>query len=99
MSFVSNSKSESWTSNPQSDSEKRVRIYNIVRRKSEPARCANRSVDDLASVCSLFFRDSMFQEIDTFMTIEGNVKLKDRWKQLDPENLNILFVTLLLIGV
>ena len=55
MSFVSKNKSESWTSNPQSDSEERIRIYNIVRQKSEPTRCANHSVDDIASACSLFF--------------------------------------------
>ena len=33
------------------------------------------------------------------MIIEGNLKLKDRWKQLEPEKLKIFIVTLLLIGV
>ena len=41
----------------------------------------------------------MLQEIDTFMIIEGNLKLKDRWKQLDTEKLKIFIVTLLLVGV
>ena len=33
------------------------------------------------------------------MIIEGKLKLKDRWKQLDPETLKIFIVTLLFIGV
>ena len=30
--------------------------------------------------------------------IEGNLKLNDRWKQLDPEKLKVFIVTLLLIN-
>ena len=86
MRVVSKHKSEIWTANPQSDSEERLRIYNIVRQKIEPTRCAYHSVDDIASSCSLFFRDSI-------------LKLKDRWKQLDPKKTLIIIVTLLLIGV
>ena len=40
----------------------------------------------------------MFQESGIFMIIEGNLKLKDRWKQLDPEKVKIFIVTLLLVG-
>ena len=41
----------------------------------------------------------MLQEIGTFMIIEGNLNLKDRWKQLHPEKFKIFIVTLLLVGV
>ena len=99
MSFVSKSKSESWTYNPQSDSEEILRIYNLVRQKCEPTRFANHGVDDIASACSLFFRDPMLQETGTFMVMEGNLKLKNRWMQIDPEKLETFIVTLLLIGV
>ena len=99
MSFTSKNKTENWTSNPQSDSEGRLRIHNIVREKSGPTRYAIRNVDDIASAFSLFFRDSLLQEICTFTNIEGDLKLKDRWKQLDIEELKKFIATLLLIGV
>ena len=79
--------------------KKRLCIYNIVRQNCEPTRCANHVVDDIALPCSLLFRDSMLQEIGTFMIIEGNLKLKDRWRQLNPEKLKIIIVTLLRIGM
>ena len=55
--------------------------------------------EDNASPFSPFFLDSLLQEACTFRTVEGNLKLKDRWKQLDIEDLKKIIATLPLIGV
>ena len=99
MSFAPKYKTENWTSNPQSAPEGRLRIHNIVRKMSGPTRYANYYVDDITSAFSLFYRDSLLQEICTFTNIEGNLKLKDKWKQLDIDELKKIIATLLLIGV
>ena len=54
MSFVSKNKSENWTTIPQYDAEEGLRIYNVVRQKSELTRCANSSVDDLTFAYGCF---------------------------------------------
>ena len=46
-----------------------------------------------------FFQYSLLQEICTFTNIEGNLKLKDWWKQLDFEELMKSIATFLLMGV
>ena len=40
----------------------------------------------------------MLQEDGSFMVIKGHLKLKDRLKQLNPEKLKIIIVTLLLMS-
>ena len=97
-SFKSRNNSEILTTDPKIPLQGRIRVHNIVRERNGPTKYANRNVNDLASAFSLFFRDSLLEEI-CVRTNKGYQKLKEKWKLINNEELKRFIGALMLIGV